>query len=188
MEFRFELPNGYSTQELMVLNKLSIQARKLRRWITPLFRLFSIVVGVAFILSGLSWLDGGYVGETPIWQLVALPLAAGLLWLLGGLFYFRLSAWQSRCMMLKNSGGFLIVLDDEGVTETTSKGTAHYHYSSFQHAYTDQKRWFLFLDKRHAFILPKEAMTMGDPEMFADFWKSKSGKDIIHVKSKRSHR
>lgn len=76
----------------------------------------------------------------------------------------------------------------KGVTAQTSKGVAHYHYNSLQDAYDDQKRWFLFLDKRHAFVLPKEAMTMGNPEMFVDFWKSKSGKDMIKIKSRRLHR
>lgn len=137
MEFRFELSNGYSTQELVALNKLSVKRGKIRRWTTPLFRLLLIVVGAAFVLSGLSWLDGGYVGETPVWQLVAVPLAIGLLWLFLGLFYFRISAWKSRHMMLKNTGSFLFVLDDEGVTAQTSKGVAHYHYNGFQDAYDD---------------------------------------------------
>lgn len=188
MEFRFELSDGYSLQELVALNKLYVKKSKIRRWTTPLFRLLFILVGVSFILSSLSWLDGGYVGETPVWQLVAVPLVIGLLWLFLGLFYFRISAWKSRRMMLKNTGSFLFVLDDEGVTEQTSKGVAHFHYNSFQEAYDDQKRWFLFLDKRYAFILPKEAMTMGNPEMFVDFWKSKSGKDMIKIKSRRLHR
>lgn len=188
MEFRFELSNGCLAQELVALNKLYAKKSKIRRWTTPLLRLFFVLVGGAFVLSSLSCLDGGYVGETPVWRLVAVPLVIGLLWLFLGLFYFRFSAWKSRRMMLENSGSFLFVLDDEGVTEQTSKGVAHYHYDSFQEAYDDQKRWFLFLDKHHAFILPKEAMTMGNPEMFADFWKSKSGKDIIQVNSRRLHR
>ena len=188
MEFRFELPEGYSTQDILALNRLWTKKSKVRRWTTPLFRLFLLFVGASFVLSSLSWLDGGYVGATPVWQLVAIPLVIGLLWLFVGLFYFQISAWRSRRLMLKNVDRFKFTLDSEGVREQTNKGTAHYRYDVFVDAYDYQDRWFLFLDKRHAFILPKAALTVGEAGMFAVFWTEKTGKAVIQMSSRRSHR
>ena len=188
MEFRFELPEGYSTQDILALNRLGVKKSKIRRWTTPLFRLFLLFLGASFVLSGLSWLDGGYVGATPVWQLVAIPLVFGFPWLFLGLFYFQISTWRSRRLMLKNADSFKFTLNSEGVKEQTNKGTAYYRYDGFVNAYDYQDRWFLFLDKRHAFILPKAALTAGEAGMFAAFWTEKTSKTVIQMKSRRLHR
>ena len=104
MEFRFELSNGYSYEDMLMLCRAYVRKSPARRWLDRLFRLCLILLGGAWILSALSWLDGGYVGETPLWVLVALPMFIGLLLLALGLFWDRLTAWGSRRRNLQNLG------------------------------------------------------------------------------------
>ena len=79
MEFRFELPDGYSYQDVLALMRVLIRKRKIGRWVRLLFRLAMVLFGGSMVLSALSWLDGGYVGETPLWVLVVWPLFMGTL-------------------------------------------------------------------------------------------------------------
>ena len=49
-------------------------------------------------------------------------------------------------------------------------------------AYAYKEYWLLFLDKRHACILPRAAITVGDPDDFLDFWTEKTGIPIKKIK------
>ena len=71
--------------------------------------------------------------------------------------------------MVKNAGSFTITLDEEGGTEQTAKGEARYPYASFISAVFHTDRWYLFLDKRHAIILPLHAMVSGAPAELESF-------------------
>lgn len=182
MEFRFELPEGYSYQDMLMLCRAYVRKGPVRRWLDRLFRLCMILLGGAWILSALSWLDGGYVGETPLWILVVCPMLIGIFLLALGLFLDRLSAWGSRRRNLQNAGRILVCLNEDGVTEETKKGKDIRPYSAFTEAYACKGYWLLFVDQRHAYILPQAAMTAGDPAVFSDFLTEKTGKTIKRIK------
>ena len=178
MEFRFELPDGYSYQDMLMLCRAYVRKGPVRRWLDRLFRLCMILLGGAWILSALSWLDGGYVGETPLWILVACPMLIGLFLLALGLFLDRLSAWGSRRRNLQDLGRISVCLDADGVIVETKKGKDIHPYGAFTEACAYKEYWLLFLDKRHAYILPQAAMTAGSPESFPDFLTEKTGKPV----------
>ena len=122
MEFRFELSNGYSYEDMLMLCRAYVRKSPARRWLDRLCRLCLILLGGAWILSALSWLDGGYVGETPLWVLVALPMFIGLLLLALGLFWDRLTAWVSRRRNLQNLGHICVCLNEDNVVVETKRG------------------------------------------------------------------
>lgn len=45
MEFRFELPDGYSYQDVLALMRVLIRKRKIGRWVRLLSRIFLISAG-----------------------------------------------------------------------------------------------------------------------------------------------
>ena len=182
MEFRFELPDGYSYQDMLMLCRAYVRKGPVRRWLDRLFRLCMILLGGAWILSALSWLDGGYVGETPLWILVACPMLIGLFLLALGLFLDRLSAWGSRRRNLQDLGRISVRLDADGVILETKKGKDIRPYSAFTEAYACKGYWLLFVDQRHAYILPQAAMTAGDPAVFSDFLTEKTGKTVKRIR------
>lgn len=182
MEFRLELPEGYSYQDVLALMRVLIRKRKIGRWVRLLFRLAMVLFGGSMVLSALSWLDGGYVGETPLWVLVVWPLFMGTLLLALALFEDHLAAWGSRRRNLQNAGRILVCLNEDGVTEETKKGKDIRPYSAFTEAYACKGYWLLFVDQRHAYILPQAAMTAGDPAVFSDFLTEKTGKTIKRIK------
>ena len=178
MEFRFELPEGYSFRDMLVLCRVYRRKSRLRRWFSRLFRLVMILFGGSMVLSALSWLDGGYVGETPLWVLVAWPLFMGTLLLALALFEDYLAAWGSRRRNLQDLGRISVCLDADGVIVETKKGKDIHPYGAFTEACAYKEYWLLFLDKRHAYILPQAAMTAGSPESFPDFLTEKTGKTV----------
>ena len=182
MEFRFELPEGYSYRDMLVLCRVYRRKSRVRRWFSRLFRLAMVLFGGSMVLSALSWLDGGYVGETPLWVLVAWPLFMGTLLLALALFEDHLAAWGSRRRNLQDLGRISVCLDADGVILETKKGKDIRPYSAFTEAYACKGYWLLFVDQRHAYILPQAAMTAGDPAVFSDFLTEKTGKTIKRIK------
>ena len=106
----------------------------------------------------------------------------GTLLLALALFEDHLAAWGSRRRNLQNAGRILVCLNEDGVTEETKKGKDIRPYSAFTEAYACKGYWLLFVDQRHAYILPQAAMTAGDPAVFSDFLTEKTGKTIKRIK------
>ena len=96
----------------------------------------------------------------------------------GGIFYHRINALQSRRLLVKTAGEGTVVLSDTEFTEQTSLGTASHPYSAFLSVIRYRGRLFLFVDKRHAYILPDERMTVGDPAGVDAFLEEKCGKPV----------
>mgnify|MGYP004491339729 CR=1 FL=1 len=182
MEFRFELPDGYSYQDMLTLCRVYRRKSTVRRWLSRLFRLAMLLFGGSMLLSALWWLDGGYTGETPLWVLTAWPLFMGTLLLALALFQDYLAAWGSRRRNLQNTGSILVCLNEDGVTLETKAGRETRPYSAFTDVCACKGYWLLFLDQRHAYILPRAAMTAGDPDAFSDFLTEKIGKPAEKIK------
>lgn len=168
MSFQFYMAEGYTGDDMLKFIKLYGRMSGARRWLRPLFRIILILVGAFLVLTGIFMIAlGRGAGENTV-TLIAL-LAVGLLWLYYGIFYNRISARRSRKLMVKNAGSFTITLDEEGIMEQTAKGEARYPYASFTSAVFHTDRWYLFLDKRHAIILPLHAMVSGAPAELESF-------------------
>lgn len=181
--FCFELP-GYCWQDLLALNRLNVKKSKLYRWLIPLLRVVMCLVGgFAFLIAAMLIYDACH-GAKMNWVLLAAFLLLGLLWLYAGLFYYHRRARKSRRLALQDAGGIRIEFSGEDITGNDKKGCASYCYDAFAGAYDYCDRWFLFLDKRHALILPRTAMTEGDPEAFVRFLEKKIG-TVVHIKSHR---
>ena len=186
MAFTFFLPDGYSKADLVNLNRVHTKLGKIRRWLIPVLRVVLTLGGVLLILmAALLALDGvedGMLASIIVFFLV------GVLWLLLGLFRYRISAWNSRRLTLKGLGSITVTLDGDGVEEICDKGHTHYAYEAFVKAACYRDTLFLFLDKNHALILPFSAMTQGTAGELEDFWARLSGVPIRHIgKNNKQH-
>ena len=181
MEFRFELPDGYSLRDMFVFNRVVVKRGRVQRWLVPLLRLGMILIGAAMVLVACSLLNGG-VGETPPWGEILAQLFAGIYLLALGIFFDWMNAWHSKRMQPRNVRFYDVTLTDDGLTEISGIGLTHCDYSAFTEACAYKEYWLLFLDKRHAEILPRSAMTVGDPDAFPAFWAEKTGIPIKKIK------
>lgn len=174
MSFQFYMAEGYTGDDMLKFIKLYGRMSGARRWLKLLFRVIMILGGVFMVLTGVFMVAlGRGAGKNTV--LVIALLAVGLLWLYYGIFYNRMSARRSRKLMVKNAGSFTITLDEEGLTEQTAKGEARYPYASFTSAVFRTDRWYLFLDKHHAIILPLRAMVSGAPTELEGFLRGHMG-------------
>lgn len=160
MYYQFKL-NGYTIQDLLVLNRVT--SKCYRRTRTLLHRAVYFLAGLVLLATGMLLLLDAILLEGDSLLLGIVLLAAGLLYLGLGIFYHRLTAWRSHRMQLRDMGEITVTLDDAGVREQGRKGEGFYPYSSFIGCFHSRGRYLLFLDKKHAVILPEPAVTVGDP-------------------------
>ena len=180
MEFRFELPDGYSYQDVLALMRVLIRKRKIGRWVRLLSRIFLISAGC--ILLWISCSQWNRVREGQVLLLAA--MIVGILGVAAGVFVYsaHVAAWLSWRMQAKDKGRTCICLDDSVLTEESKKGTEIRPYSAFREAYLYKKYWILFQNNYHAKILPQTAMTTGNPENFPAFWMEKTGMSIKTIR------
>ncbi len=155
MYYQFKL-DGYTFQDLMALNRA--MARLYRRGRTAASRTVRFFMGLLMLAMSSLVLVGG----------ISIPLGImlvvlGVVYLCLAVFHYRLSAWHSSRLQLKDAGELTVTLDDTGVREHGRKGEGFYPYASFIGCAHSRERYFLFLDKRHAVILPEAAIAVGDP-------------------------
>ena len=155
MYYQFKV-NGYTIQDLVILCRVT--AKRYRWARTLLFRGIALILGL--IMLGMGALILAAEGSTVLG--IALILLS-LLYLTLSIFYYRLTAWRSSRMQIKDVGEITVTLDDAGVREQSRKGEGFYPYSSFISCFHSRERYLLFLDKKHAVILPEQAITVGDP-------------------------
>ncbi len=160
MYYQFKL-NGYTIQDLLVLNRVT--SKCYRRTRTLLHRVMYFLAGAVALTTGMLLLLDAVLLEGDSLLLGVVLLLAGLLYLGLGIFYHRLTAWRSSRMQIKDVGEITVTLDDAGVREQSKKGEGFYPYSSFIGCFHSRERYLLFLDKKHAVILPEQAVTVGDP-------------------------
>ena len=54
-------------------------------------------------------------------------------------------------------------------------------YHAFERLYHYRDRYFLFVDKLHAYILPKDRFVVGDSADFRAFIEAKTGKTVEYI-------
>lgn len=151
-QFRFQL----EFQDMLALNLVHEKAH--RRWWGRLLRVLGIALGAAALLEAAL-------------MLIFLREEAGLalvLTLLGAVMVTapcwrpRLNAWQSQRMLVRGGGEQTVTLADDGIRGHDEKGEGVFPWSAVEEAYHARGRYLLFVDRKHALILPERALERGD--------------------------
>lgn len=181
MQFCFVLPQGYETKDLIALNRIFVKRGKIRRWIVPMLHIAMSVYGGALLISGLGILIPGETLDLKYLHVAILPLILGVFLLCLGLFSYRIGACFSKRSMIRNMGGITVSISESGVLEQLEKkGTTYRNFSAYVDAACYRDRYFLFVDKSHAIILPKCAITEGTTNDFEKCWQKWSGIPIVY--------
>ena len=96
-------------------------------------------------------------------------------------FIDRIVAWLSARMQLKTGSLDTTFAEDE-ISVVTDKLKEQYPYSSVIEAYHYKKTYFLYVDKRHAMLLPERCFTEGDVSLFGEFISEKCKVTVKEVK------
>ncbi|MCI8475371.1 MAG: YcxB family protein [Oscillospiraceae bacterium] len=171
---RFQFQYEYSLKDLEALSRVT--GKLYRRWKNWIYRILLAVLTVGYLVLGiLAFAGGGWI--------------PGLILILVGVFfgavavlYHQGSALRSRRMLLKGMGSITVELTEEGIRGQSGKGEDHYPYSSVIGACHYGGCYFLFLDERHAILLPERAQTQGDPVALKIWLEEKLGKEIVEVR------
>lgn len=170
--FRFQYQ--YTLEDMDALSRVSGKTYRRKRVLT--FRTVLALISIAYLFMG-------YVLFVPGSQLVGLILlAAGALFAALAIFFHRGTAWRSKRMLMTGEEPLSVELEEEGVRGRGKMGESFYRYSAVIGAYYYRERYFLFLDKRHAVLLPERALVQGEPAALRIFLKDKLGKEIKEIR------
>ena len=172
MEFRFILDDGNSFRDLLNLQKVSVKRSSLLRILVPLLRVILVLGGVFFLVPGAVLLKPDSLPTGIACLLV------GVVWLLLGLFYFHYGAWKSRRMRIKRVGGSIISLTENDIVEVTQMSDSRFGYDVVQEMYFYRNTYFLFVDKKHALILPCACLVSSSADDLLQTLEARCGKQI----------
>lgn len=170
--YRFQFENSF--QDMRVLNRVA--AKAYFKWATA-FWVFAAVVGLLGTVMILKTWDSHRA--IAIFELVTVVLLfiLMLLWLLcryGG-------AWFTRKMQVKDMGEQAVTLDEDGVHVQSQKAEGLTRWDAFCDGFYCRERYLLFIDRSHAFVLPKQALVQGDVAMLKAYLEEKLGKEIKEI-------
>lgn len=171
--FVLRFDHGYEKADFVALN--AVASKRLTPW-------WKRGAGVVMLLAALFLLFGGaaMLGDEEVRVSGVTAVLMGVAFLLLFVFKNRVNAWASK----RNTGkieNLTIKCSDTAITEKHEQALVQMPYTSFTRIFHYKKRYFLFLDKRRAYILPEERFVVGDPHDFADFIAVKTGKPVEYV-------
>jgi len=169
----FQFQYDYTLEDMKALSRVT--ARAYRRKRVLIYRTALALLGAGYLATGGLLLSAGSVAVGLV------LLAVGVLFAAASLFYHQGIAWRSKRMMVEGEGTFTVSLEEESIRGRSGKGESSYPYSAVMGAFRYQGRYFLFLDKRHAMLLPERGLTQGDPAALKSFLEEKLGKEIIEI-------
>lgn len=172
--FVLRFDHGYEKADFIAMQKL--YQKTVQPWWWKALALVMLLAGVFLVFGGALMLA---LDEEVFGQALVSLLMGGLLILLT-LFRTRINAWGSRRQAMK-TGNLTIKFSAEGLTETSRMGTFSMPYGNVERVFYYRERYFLFLDKRHAHILPERAFAVGDPKDFPAFIEDRTGKRVEYI-------
>lgn len=169
--FVLRFDHSYRKEDFRALSKLA--DRTTRKWSGRIISLFGFAVGLFAFLTGILMLTS----DEEMSELTATLLLFGGLCLVLCFFRNRLNAWGTRKQALKVEN-LTMKFGDEGLTQSSDKATAMVPYHAVERLYHYRGRYFLFVDRLHAYILPEDRFVVGDPADFRTFIEEKTGKTV----------
>ena len=143
-------------------------------------RVFNIVLTVLFVLAAILLapvividIRNGNAGD-----IIARTAVFALLIAL----YFLRDSINAHAMLkrrVKGTEHMEYVFDDECFKVDCSALKEQYGYEAFKELYRVKGIFLMYVDKRHAVILPERCFTLGTPDDFVRFIAGKTGKTII---------
>ena len=174
--FVLRFDHSYRKEDILALSRLS--SRIMRKWRSRIMRIFCTVLGMGILGSGVAVLM--LWSDREISDLTATLLLFGGLCLVLGFFRNRLNAWGARKQSLQVEN-LTMKFSDEGLAQSSSKAAASVPYHAFERLYHYRDRYFLFVDKLHAYILPEDRFVVGDSADFRAFIEAKTGKTVEYI-------
>ncbi len=170
--FVLRFDGGYGKDDFVALQKL--YQKKMLPWWKYVFAIIMLLAGAIIVVEGILLLALGNIGQG------LFSLALGLLLALLFLFRARVNAWSARRNMAKMEN-MTIKLSADHITETNAGAMFQVPYGNVERVFYYRERYFLFLDKRHAHILPEAHFAVGDPKDFSAFIEDRTGKQVEYI-------
>lgn len=170
--FRFQF--DYTLEDMNALSRLA--GKTYRRKKVLITRTVLALLGLAYLAMGALF----FADQS--WVVGIILFVAGVFFAAVAIFYHQGTAWRSKRMMVEGEGTFTVDLEEENVRGRSGKGESAYPYSAVTGAYHYQERYFLFVDKRHAMLLPERGLVQGDGAALKGFLEEKLGKEIKEIR------
>lgn len=165
----FQFQYEYTLEDMNALSRVT--AKTYRRKKVLIYRTILTVLALAYLGMGVYlFSSSAMVG--------GILITAGILFAAITLFFHRGTAWRSKRMMVNGGEEVAVTLEPDGVRGKSKMGEDFCLYTAVIGAYHYRERYFLFLDQRHAMLLPERALTQGDPAGLGSFLREKLGKEI----------
>jgi len=166
MEVRFVVKTKMSRKMMNAYQKASQEEwRKTLLWICALmFTVYTVF----------RWFENS--GEGIFYTVISL-----LLWALA-LFNHRLLARRAFREYNHSSGELMYSFRDGDIQITNALASSNLQYNGFVKLLENKSYYFLYIQKRAGYILPKDQFTQGDPADFGAFIAGKTGLPIKRVR------
>lgn len=174
MEFRFELPNGYSKADWSVFFRTYYRINPATRWGHLLVRVLCVAAGLLNFLL----LVGILVSEESSLLTALVPAVLFFAALVYSVGFPKILIWSSRRRMGTAGQAMTVTIADDGVTDQTGGITTHYRYDAFYGVFYCQDRYVLFVSKKSALILPERHRVEGSSPELRRFLEDKTGTSV----------
>lgn len=177
MSYSFEY--RYEKQDFIDLNRVSRKAMmpKGKKLLTRLIRLIAVIVGIFGMFVGVGMF---LIGEGDAMMVFLIFLS--LLLLTRPLWSDRLDGNLSKSLTMRAEGLQRIVFEAEGIRDCVDEIETFYPYSALQNILRYKDRYYLFVDKNKAIILPLRGIVEGDFEAIGPWLEEKTGKPLQVLK------
>ncbi len=171
--FVLRFDHSYEKADFIALN--AVASKKLMPW-------WKRGVDIIMLLAALFLIFGGaaMLGDEEVRGSGITAVLMGVALLLLFVFKNRVNAWASRRNMAKVEN-LTIKCSDDVITEKSTKMLVQVPYTTIARVFHYRQRYFLFVDKRRAYILPEAHFVVGDPHDFASFITEKTGRTVEYI-------
>lgn len=169
-QFQFAL----DFEDLVVFNRVygKTSGKKIKRSLTAFTVLAADLIVIVAHCAAQSF---GF----HLWLMLVIATTLGIV--ISNAQFPTVSARATKRMQVESIGELTMTLDTDGVREQSIKCDSLYPWASLVAAYHSRGRYVLFLDPKHAIILPERALTQGDIATLKAFLEEKLHKEVKEI-------